>query len=138
MYDVTRLMYICTACNRLVPDPVNRKCPAGHPLWDLHLIGYTREQSFRASLFYTMIACLGILGVVAAIGAVVPKLQTPFVFVALISFAIAGILALFRGMKWRRQGGDVTRLVPRANGMALAAIMAGPGLFVLVVLLNLR
>jgi hypothetical protein len=131
-------MYICTECNRLVADPVNRKCPAGHPLWDRHLIGFTREMSFGASFFFTLMACLAIYAAVAAAGAFLPKSQTPFALFVLVAFAVAGILVFFRAMKWRRQGGAVTRLVPRANGMALAAILAGPGLFVLAGLLSLR
>jgi hypothetical protein len=42
------------------------------------------------------------------------------------------ILALFRGFKWKRQGGAVARLVPRATGMAVACTLAGGGLFALL------
>jgi hypothetical protein len=132
------IMYICTECNRLVSDPVKRKCPAGHPLWDRHLIGFTREMSFNASFFFTLLACFAIYAAVAAVGAFLPKSQTPFALFVLVAFTAAGILVFFRAMKWRRQGGAVARLVPRANGMALAAILAGPGFFVLAVMLNLR
>jgi hypothetical protein len=47
------------------------------------------------------------------------------------------ILALFRGLKWKRQGGAVARLVPRATGMAAACILAGGGLFALGLALGL-
>jgi len=46
------------------------------------------------------------------------------------------ILALFRGLKWKRQGGAVARLVPRATGMAVACILGG-GPFALGMALDL-
>ena len=62
-------MYICPQCNQLVPDPINRKCPRGHLLSDRHLLGPTREQSFGASFFNALIACVGVLGSAATANA---------------------------------------------------------------------
>ena len=129
-------MYICTQCNQLVPDPVKGKCPRGHLLTDRHLFGATREMSFGESFLKTLGACIVIFLVTAAVLALLkkPSSSAGYVLVALI---VVGILALFRGMKWKRQGGAVARLVPRATGMAVACILAGGGLFALGLALNL-
>ena len=122
-------MWICPECNQLVPNPVNKKCPNGHGLFDGRIIGSTKEQSFAASFFNAIIACVVILVAAGAAGALLSKSNTAYVGFALIAFVAAGILGFLRGRKWKRQGGAVLRLVPRANGMALGCILAGGGLF---------
>ena len=131
-----KAVYICTQCNQLVPDPVKGKCPRGHLLTDRHLFGATREMSFGESFLKTLGACIVIFLATAAVLALLkkPSSSAGYVLVALI---VVGILALFRGLKWKRQGGAVARLVPRATGMAVACILAGGGLFALGLALNL-
>jgi hypothetical protein len=129
-------VYICPQCNQLVPDPVKRKCPRGHLLSDRHLLGSTREQSFGASFFNTLIACVVIFLATTAVLALLKKPSSSAGYI-LVVFIAAGILALFRGLKWKRQGGPVARLVPRATGMAVACILAGGALFVLGLALGL-
>ena len=129
-------MYICRQCNQPVPHPVERKCPRGHLLYDRHLLGATREQSFGASFFNALIACVVIFLVTTAALALLKKPGSSAGYV-LVAFIVAGILVLFRGLKWKRQGGAVARLVPRATGMAVACILAGGGLFAVGIALNL-
>jgi len=129
-------VYICPQCNQLVPDPVKGKCPRGHLLSDRHLMGATREQSFGASFFNTLIACVVIFLATAAVLALLKKPSSSAGYV-LVAFIVAGIIVLFRGLKWKRQGGAVARLVPRATGMAVACILAGGGLFALGLALGL-
>ena len=131
-----KAVYICTQCNQLVPDPVKGKCPRGHLLTDRHLFGATREMSFGESFLKTLGTCIVIFLVTAAVLALLkkPSSSAGYVLVALI---VVGILALFRGLKWKRQGGAVARLVPRATGMAVACILAGGELFALGLALNL-
>jgi hypothetical protein len=129
-------MYICPQCNQLVPNPVARKCPRGHLLYDQHLLGSTREQSFWASFFNTLIACVVIFLATTAALALLKKSGSSAGYI-LVAFIVAGILVLFRGLKWKRQGGAVARLVPRATGMAVACILAGGGLFALGIAPNL-
>jgi hypothetical protein len=129
-------VYICTRCNQLVPNPVKGKCPRGHLLTDPHLLGGTREQSFGEAFFKTLGACIVIVLATAAILALLKKPASSAGYV-LVAFIALGILALFRGLKWKRQGGAVARLVPRASGMAAACILAGGGLFALGIALDL-
>jgi len=129
-------VYICTQCNQLVPDPVKGKCPRGHLLTDRHLLGGTREQSFGEAFFKTLGACIAIFLATAAALALLKK-PGSFAGYVLVAFAVAGILALSRSLKWRNQGGPVARLAPRAAGMAVACILAGGGLFALGIALDL-
>ena len=129
-------MYICTKCNQPVPDPVKGKCPRGHLLTDRHLLGATREQSFGESFFKTLGVCIVIFLATTAVLALLNKPGSSAGYV-LVAFIALGILALFRGLKWKRQGGAVARLVPRATGMAVACILTGGGLFALGMALDL-
>ena len=129
-------VHICTQCNQLVPDPVKGKCPRGHLLTDHHLLGATRELSFGESFFKTIGACLVVFLATIAVLALLKKPSSSAGYVLVACIAV-GILALFRGLKWKRQGGAVARLVPRATGMAVACILAGGGLFALGMALGL-
>jgi len=129
-------VYICPQCNQPVPDPVKSKCSRGHLLYDRHLLGSTREQSFGASFFNALIACVVIFLATTAALALLKKPSSSAGYI-LVVFIVAGILVLLRGLKWKRQGGAVARLVPRATGMAVACIFAGGGLFALGIALNL-
>ena len=129
-------MYICTKCNQPVPDPVKGKCPRGHLLTDRHLLGATREQSFGESFFKTLGVCIVIFLATTAVLALLKKPGSSAGYI-LVAFIALGILALFRGLKWKRQGGAVARLVPRATGMAVACILTGGGLFALGMALDL-
>ena len=129
-------MYICTQCNQLVPDPVKGKCPRGHLLTDRHSFGATRELSFGASFLKALGVCIAIFLATTAVLALLKKPGSSAGYV-LIAFIVAGILALSRALKWKRQGGAVARLAPRATGMAVACILAGGGIFALGLVLGL-
>ena len=133
---IARAVYICTQCNQLVPDPVKGKCPRGHLLTDRHLLGATRELSFGASFLKALGVCIAIFLATTAVLALLKKPGSTAGYV-LIAFIVAGILALFRALKWRNQGGPVARLAPRATGVAVACILAGGGVFALGVALDL-
>jgi len=119
-------MWICPVCNQLVPNPVKRKCPNGHGLFDGRIFGSCKQQSFAASFFNTLFACVLIFAAVAAFATLLPKTSpTSLNGATLAAFIVVGIGGFLRGRKWARQGGPVVRLVPRANGMAAGCILAG-------------
>jgi len=122
-------VWICPECNQLVPNPVNRKCPNGHGLFDGRIMASTKEQSFMASFFNAIIASVVFVVAASSAGALLAKSNTAWVGFALIGVIAAGITGFIRALKWKRQGGAVLRLVPRAYGMALGCILAGGGLF---------
>lgn len=124
-------MWICPDCNQLVPDPVKRKCPKGHVLFDGRIMAYTTETSAVRAFFNAILVCLGILVAVTSINALIPgqPLGKNAAGYPLVAFIIAGILALLRALKWKRQGGPVARLVPRAVGTGLACLLAGAAPF---------
>ena len=127
---IAKAVYICTQCNELVPNPVKGKCPRGHLLTDRQLFFPTRELSFAVSFLKTLGVCVAIFLASTAVLALLKKPGTYAGYV-LIALIVAGILALFRALKWRNQGGPVARLAPRVAGIAVACILAGGGLFAL-------
>jgi len=133
---IAKAVYICTQCNELVPNPVKGKCPRGHLLADRQLFFATREMSFGASFLKTLGVCIVIFLATTATLALLKKSGSWAGYV-LIALIVAGILALFRALKWRNQGGPVARLAPRAAGIAVACILAGGGLFALGIALAL-
>jgi hypothetical protein len=124
-------MWICPICNQLVPNPVNRKCPNGHGLFDGRIFSSTMEQSAAKAFINAFLVCLGIFVAVTSANALIPS--HPFGKNAagypLVIFIVFGISALLRARKWKRQGGPVARLVPRAVGTGLACLLAGVGTF---------
>ena len=54
----------------------------------------------------------------------------------LVVFIAFGIFVLFRGLKWKRHGGPVARLAPRAIGAGSAISSTGAGLFALGIALD--
>src|SRR5438046_2652943 len=113
-------MWICADCNQLVPNPVNRKCPRGHGLFDRRLFGSTKEVTMGTSFRNTVIGCMVFAGLAFVSRAWLTANNTAvLVTMVIIAFILAGVTGFARGQHWRRQGGPVTRLVPRANGMAL-------------------
>lgn len=131
-------MWICPICNQLVPNPVNRKCPNGHGLFDGRIMGNTKEQSFTAAFFNTLIACVVMFAAITGLGALLTKTPAAtFAGLTLVTFIVVGILGFLRGRTWARQGGPVARLVPRANGMAAACVLAGGASFAAGIALGL-
>ena len=124
-------MWVCTDCNQLVPNPVDRKCPRGHFLFHGDILGLTQERSAVQSFITALVVCFAIVGVVAGINTLVPSRpfgnSLGYVFAC---FIVAGLLSLKRAFQWKRHGGPVVRLVPRAVGTALGCFFAGAGLAV--------
>jgi hypothetical protein len=120
-------MWICPICNQLVPNPANRKCQNGHALFDGNIFSFTVEQSAGKAFLNAFLVCLGILVAVTSINALMPShpLGRNGAAYPLVVFIVAGIVALLRGLKWKRQGGPVARLVPRAVGTGLACLLTG-------------
>jgi len=118
-------MWICADCNQLVPNPVNRKCPRGHGLFDRRLFGSTKEVTMGTSFRNTLIACMVIAGLAFVSRAWLTAENTAgLAIMVFAAFIVAGITGFGRGQHWRRQGGAVVRLVPRANGMAMGCFGA--------------
>jgi len=132
-------MWICPTCNQLVPSPVNRKCTNGHALFDGRIMAYTTETSAVRAFFNAILVCLGILVAVIGINALIPgqPLGKNAAGYPLVAFIVAGVVALLRALKWKRQGGPVARLVPRAVGSGLACILAGAAPFAAGIALGL-
>lgn len=122
-------MWICPVCNQLVPDPVNRKCPNGHGLSDPLVLGSTIENTLGKSFIRAFLSCLAIAVLAILSRFFVPEKTVGHILGMILVFLIAiGVVALLRALKWKRQGGPVTRLVPRALGTGLGCILAGGGL----------
>jgi hypothetical protein len=122
-------MWICPDCNQLVPSPVNRKCPNGHALFDGRILSPAREQSFGRAFVTAAGVCLGIAILIVGSRLFFPDAAVGHVLgLTLVAFIVAGVVGLLRGLRWKRQGGPVSRLAPRAFGMALGCILAGGGL----------
>jgi len=125
-------VYICPYCNHLVPHPVNRKCPNGHALFDGRIMGSTNEQPAAKAFVRTFLACLGIVALVILSRFFLPEKTVGHILGMILVFMIAaGIVALLRALKWKRQGIPVARLVPRALGTGFGCILAGGGLLAL-------
>jgi len=132
-------MWICPVCNQLVPNPVNRTCPNEHTLFDARIMAFTTEQSAGKAFLNAFLICLGIFAAVIGINDLIPgqPLGKNVAGYPLVTFIVIGILALLRGIKWKRQGGPVGRLAPRAFGMAAACILAGAAPFTAGIALGL-
>jgi hypothetical protein len=116
-------MHICPICNTAVPHPVNRKCPNGHGLFEGLVLGTTEEKSAAASFLSALLWCLGVTVAVASINGLWPASPLHDKLVWFFIFYVAfGVLAILRGLKWRRAGGPVARLAPRAFGTGAGAI----------------
>jgi hypothetical protein len=130
-------VWICAECNDYVERPgTGWRCPHGHEMFDQRIMSLTRELSFGASFLYSFVICLVVFflvrllarftgnGILADLAPFVPYFYTVLAFVA-----------LRRGLQWRRRGGAVADLSPRAFGTALgfAVAFAAPLLFQLLV-----
>jgi hypothetical protein len=124
-----RGMWICLVCNQLVPNPVNRKCPNGHGLSDLLILGSTVENTVGKSFLRAFLISLGIVALMILSRAFLPEKTVGHILgMALVFITAVGVVALLRALKWKRGRGPVTRLVPRALGTGLGCILAGGGL----------
>ena len=123
-------MWICPDCNALVPTPVNRKCPRGHGLFDRRIFGSTLELTIGKSFLFSLGTCAALAALFAGLRAALPHNENIGFMAGLIpvSLIVMAIVGLLRGLYWRRQGGPVTRLPPRAFGMALGCAVAAIGL----------
>ncbi len=125
-------MWICPYCNTAVPNPVNRKCPNGHGLADPIVLGFTVEQTASKSFIKAFLICLAAAVLVILSRSFLPEKTVGHVLgMALVFFIAVGVVALLRALKWKRQGGPVTRLAPRALGTGLGCLVAGGGLLAL-------
>ena len=125
-------MYICPVCNQLVPNPVKGKCPNGHGLFDGNIMASTREQPAGRAFVTAVLVGLAIAALVILSRFFLPeKYVAHMTGMTLVFFIAFGIFVLLRGMKWRRTGGPVARLAPRAFGAGLGYILTGAGLLAL-------
>jgi len=132
-------VWVCPDCNQLVPEPMKgKRCPNGHGLFDRRIFGSTQEQSFGRAFLSALVTSAILLALLIAIfdaflarGAAVTLSG-----MALFLFAYLGVAAFLRGRHWKRQGGPVTRLVPRANGMAAGYIAAVAALLIVGFIAN--
>jgi uncharacterized membrane protein HdeD (DUF308 family) len=99
----------------------------------------TIQTSAVRAFFSAILVCLGILAAVTGINAMIPghPLGKNAAGYPLVAFIVAGILALLRALKWKRQGGPVMRLVPRALGIGIACLLAGAAPFAAGIALGL-
>lgn len=131
-------MWVCPACNQIVPNPVNRKCPNGHALSELALLGFTTEKPLGPAFIRGFLFSAGIAALVAFSGAFVPKDEVlNMLGYTLFALGAIGVFIIWQGFKWKRRGGAVARLVPRAVGTGLGCLIAGGGLFAVGMALGL-
>jgi len=131
-------VWVCPDCNQLVPEPMNgKRCPNGHGLFDRRIFGSTQEQSFGRAFVNTLITCVIVFAVAATLSALLTATPaTTISGIALFAFAYFAVSAFLRGRHWNTQGGPVTKLVPRANGMAAGYLAAAACLLIVVVIAN--
>jgi hypothetical protein len=126
-------MWICPDCNSLVPNPIRKKCPNGHGLFDGGICSSTSETSTGAAFLNAFLICLALAGAAVLDRSLYTTQPVSYILTAaLFIFLAAGLTGFVRGMKWRGQGGPVMRLVPRANGMAMGCAAAAACLAVYV------
>jgi hypothetical protein len=126
-------VWICTVCNQPVAKPDKKKsCPSGHALFDWHIVGKTRELNIVLAFFWGIIFAAGTALLVAALGLIFANMAGSKhetrggdigIVIAAIWLPIYILVAFRRAAHWKRQGGAVTRLAPRAIGMALGSIV---------------
>lgn len=127
-----RPVYICPVCNQLVPNPVKGKCPNGHGLFDGNIMASTREQPAGRAFVIAVLIGLGITALVILSRFFFPEKNVAHMMgLTLVFFIAFGVFVLLRGMKWRRTGGPVARLAPRAFGAGLGYLLTGAGLLAL-------
>lgn len=125
-------MWICTVCNQPVAKPDKKSCPSGHALYDWHIVGKTRELNIVLAFFWGIVFAAGTALLAAAIGMIIANMAGAKnetrggdvgVIVAAIWLPVYIVMAFRRAAHWKRQGGAVARLAPRAIGMALGSIV---------------
>jgi len=122
-------MWICTTCNQTVPNPVKSRCPNGHAMVELLMLGSTVENTLGKSFLRSFLISLGIAAIMILSRAFLPEKTVGHILgMALVFITAVGVVALLRALKWRRQRGPVTRLVPRALGIGLGFVLVGGGL----------
>jgi hypothetical protein len=126
-------VWICPDCNEVVPEPMKgRRCPKGHGLFDRRIFGATNEQSFGRAFVSALITSAVMLALLIAFfdAFLSRNAAIPLSGMAMFAFAYLGIAAFLRGRHWKHEGGPVTKLVPRANGMAVGYIAAVAALLI--------
>ena len=115
-----------------------RRCRKGHGLFDRRIFGATNEQSFGRAFFSALITAAIFLALLIAIfdAFLARNAAIPLSGMAMFAFAYLGLAAFLRGRHWKREGGPVARLVPRANGMAVGYIAAVVALLIVGVIAN--
>jgi hypothetical protein len=124
-------VWICPQCNAEVERQAGDKCPHGHALFQQHLLMPTKVKSFGDAFW------IGVLYAVIAVAIfyLLARFVSPNIFAGanslfvVIALPLFALMAIIRGVQWKRQGGPVARLAPRAFGTA-----AGWLAFVAVVL----
>ena len=132
-------MWICPDCNKIVPEPMKGKqCPKGHGLFDRRIFGATSEQTFGRAFFSALFtAAILLVLLISFFDAFLARgAAVTLSGMALFLFAYLGVAAFLRGRHWNNQGGPVTKLVPRANGMAAGYLAAAVGLLIIGFIAN--
>jgi len=132
-------VWICPECNQVVPEPMKgKRCPKGHGLFDRRIFGSTSEQTFgRAFLSALLTAAILMILLIAFFDAFLARnAAVGLSGMAIFLFVYLGIAAFLRGRHWNNQGGSVTRLVPRANGMAAGYLTAVAALLIVGFIAN--
>ena len=132
-------MWVCPDCNQLVPEPMKgKRCPKGHGLFDRRIFGATSEQTFgRAFLSALLTAAIFMILLIAFFDAFLARnAAVGLSGMAIFLFVYLGVAAFLRGRHWKRQGGPVARLVPRANGMAAGYLAAAAALLIVGFIAN--
>lgn len=113
-------MWICPQCNAVVERPVKEKCPHGHILFQQNLLMPTKVISFNdafwIAVLYAVIACAFFYLLARFVSEHIFGYGTSMFIVVGLPFL--ALMAIARGVKWRKQGGPLALLAPRAFGTA--------------------
>jgi hypothetical protein len=139
-------MYVCKNCNSEIEKPKawlwRKYCPTGHRLLNDAVVQSfwgSFARTFGSTFFLSSAALLGVafnsdfVGGLAARRRFEEGVGGLFGFVLIIIF-VSGLRAFYRANSWKKRGGAVHKLIPRARGKgfgylsaaSLLAIYLGP------------
>lgn len=108
-------VHICPECNAVVDHPVGGKCAQGHSLYERRIFAQTRPITFGAAWWHGFISAMAAAFALYFLRRWLGDTPAFFLFLGL---PLLSIIAILRGLKWRRMGEPASRLSPRAFGIA--------------------
>jgi 4-hydroxybenzoate polyprenyltransferase len=108
-------VHICPECNTVVDRPVGGKCAQGHSLYERRIFAQTTTITFGAAWWHGFLSAMAAAFALYLLRSWLGNTSAIFLVVLL---PLLAVIAILRGLKWRRQGDPSSRLAPRAFGIA--------------------